>query len=58
MMDVMIHMSSNIAHAMGLVSRFMNNPRKEQWLDVKWIIRYLRGTTKNALRFGGLNAMW
>jgi len=31
--------------ALGVVSRYMNNPGKEHWMTVKWILRYLRGTT-------------
>eukprot|EP00253_Pinus_taeda_P002566 PITA_02566 len=33
--------------------RCMNNPGKEHWMAVKWIFRYLRGTTNQALCFGG-----
>ena len=35
----------DIAHAVGVVSRFMSNPGKAHWEAVKWILRYLRGTT-------------
>ena len=45
----------NIAHAVGVVSGYMNNPRKEHWMAVKWILRYLRGTTNQALCFDGSN---
>jgi hypothetical protein len=31
----------------------MNNPCKEHWEAVKWILMYLRGTTTHALCFGG-----
>ena len=31
----------------------MNNPSKEHWKAVHWILRYLRGTTSHALCFGG-----
>ena len=31
----------------------MNDPSKEHWMEVKWILRYLRGTTSHALCFGG-----
>jgi hypothetical protein len=31
----------------------MNNPGKEHWGEVKWILRYLRGTSTHALFFGG-----
>ena len=33
----------------------MNNPGKEHWMEIKWILRYLRGTTNQALCFGGSN---
>ncbi|CAN1237861.1 Retrovirus-related Pol polyprotein from transposon TNT 1-94, partial [Linum grandiflorum] len=33
----------DIAHAVGVVSRFLSNPGKEHWAAVKWILRYLRG---------------
>ena len=39
-----------IAHVVGVVSRYMKNLGKEHW---KWILKYLRGTTSHALRFGG-----
>jgi len=45
----------NIAHTLGVVSRYMNNPGKEHWMAVKWILRYLKGTTNQALCFGGSN---
>jgi hypothetical protein len=45
----------DIAHAVGVVRRYMNNPGKEHWKEVKWILRYLRGTTTQALCFGGSN---
>ena len=31
----------------------MNNPGKLHWEAVKWILRYLRGTTSKALCFKG-----
>ena len=31
----------------------MNNLGKEHWMEVKWILRYLRVTTAHALCFGG-----
>ena len=41
----------DIAHAVGVVSRFLSNPGKEHWAAVKWILRYLRGTSKVWLCF-------
>ncbi|PKI76235.1 hypothetical protein CRG98_003346 [Punica granatum] len=42
----------DIAHSVGVVSRFLSNPGKEHWNAVKWILRYLRGTSKVCLHFG------
>ena len=40
-------------HAVGLVSRFFSNPGREHWEAVKWIFRYLKGSSKLCVRFGG-----
>jgi hypothetical protein len=55
LMYVMVCTRPNIAHAMGVVNRYMNNPGKEHWEAVKWILRYLRANTTHALCFGGLD---
>ncbi|GJZ06213.1 pre-mRNA-splicing factor ATP-dependent RNA helicase DEAH7-like protein isoform X1 [Tanacetum coccineum] len=36
----------------GVVSRFLSNPGKKHWEAVKWIFRYLRGTSKLGITFG------
>jgi hypothetical protein len=54
-MYAMVCTRPDIAHAVGVVSRYMNNPGKEHWEAVKWILRYLRGTTTHALCFGVLD---
>ena len=41
----------NIAHAVGVVSKFMVNLSKDHWEVVKWIFRYLRGSSKSFLSF-------
>ena len=43
----------DIVHAVGVVSGYMNNPSKEHWKAVQWILGCLRGTTSHALCFGG-----
>jgi hypothetical protein len=53
LMYAMVCTRLGIAHAMGVVRRYMNNPGKEHWEEVKWILRYLRGTATHALCFGG-----
>ncbi|WZZ37770.1 hypothetical protein YC2023_034029 [Brassica napus] len=52
LMYAMVCPRSDIAYAVGVVSRFLANPGKEHWKAVKWILRYLRGTTKKCLCFG------
>ena len=49
LMYEMVYTRADIAHAVGVVSRYMNNPGKENWMAVKWILRYLRGATNQAL---------
>ncbi|KAE8695859.1 U-box domain-containing protein 31 [Hibiscus syriacus] len=53
LMYAMVCTRPDIAHAVGAVSRYMNNPGKVHWEAVKWILRYLRGTTNKALCFKG-----
>jgi hypothetical protein len=53
LMYAMVCTRPDIAHAVGVVSRYMNNSIKEHWEEVKWILRYLRGTGNHALYFGG-----
>ena len=52
LMYVMVCTRLDIAHALGVVSRFMSNPGKEHWTTMKWILRYLRGTSRICLCFG------
>ena len=52
LMYAMVCTRPDIAHAVGVVSRFLSNPGKEHWAAVKWILRYLRGTSKVCLCFG------
>ena len=35
----------DLSHAVSMVSRYMHNPGKEHWQAVKWILRYILGTT-------------
>jgi hypothetical protein len=57
LMYVMACTRPDISHAVGVVSSYMNNPGKEQWEAVKWILRYLKGTSTHALCFGGLDTV-
>eukprot|EP00253_Pinus_taeda_P017667 PITA_17667 len=40
LMYAMVCTRPDIAHAVGVVSRYMNNPGKEHWMAVKWILRW------------------
>ena len=52
LMYAMVCTRPDIAHAVGVVSRYMSNPGREHWEAVKWILRYLRGTADLSLCFG------
>jgi len=57
LMYAMVCTRKNIAHAMGVVRRYMNNLSKEHWQAMKWILKYLRGTNTKALCFVGSNTI-
>ncbi len=50
-MYAMVCTRPNISHAVSVVSRYMAYPGKEHWKVVKWILRYLKGTTDVGLTF-------
>ena len=52
LMCVMVCTWPNIAHAVSVVSKFMVNPSKKHWEVVKWIFKYLKGSSKSCLSFG------
>jgi hypothetical protein len=53
LMYAMVCTRPDITHAVGVVSKYMNNPGKEHWEAIKWILMYLRGTATYALCFEG-----
>lgn len=53
LMYAMVCTRPNIAHAVGVVSRFMSGPGKQYWEAVKWILRYLKGSSDTCLCFTG-----
>ncbi|KAL5725484.1 hypothetical protein ACHQM5_008624 [Ranunculus cassubicifolius] len=53
LMYAMVCTRPDIAYAVGVVSRFLANPGKEHWEGVKWILRYLKGTSNMSICFGG-----
>lgn len=36
---------SNLAHKVSQMCKFMFKPEKQHWEEVKWVLRYLKGTT-------------
>ena len=53
LMYAMVCTRPDIAQAVSVVSRYMAHPGKVHWQAVKWILRYLRGSTKLGLMFDG-----
>ncbi|RVW87889.1 Retrovirus-related Pol polyprotein from transposon TNT 1-94 [Vitis vinifera] len=53
LMYAMVCTRPDIAHAVGVVSRFMSKPGKQHWEAVKWILRYLKGSLDTCLCFTG-----
>nr|KYP64463.1 Retrovirus-related Pol polyprotein from transposon TNT 1-94 [Cajanus cajan] len=52
LMYAMVCTRPDLAHAVSVVSRFMSNPGKAHWEAVKWIMRYLKGTSNIRLVYG------
>ena len=53
LMFAMMCIRPDIAHVVEVVSRFMSRPGKQHWEAVKWILRYLRGSSDTCLYFIG-----
>ena len=54
-MYAMVCTRLDIAHLVEVVSRFLVNLGKHYWQTVKWILRYLKGTSNYCLCFGNSN---
>ncbi|KAJ0714724.1 putative RNA-directed DNA polymerase [Helianthus annuus] len=57
LMYAMVCTRPDIAHAVGVISRFMSDPGREHWEAVKWLLRYLKGTSRMGLCFKGKDAI-
>ena len=53
LMYVTVCTRPDIAHAVGVVSRYMSRPGKQYWEAVKWILRYLRDSSNTCFCFIG-----
>ena len=51
LMYLMVSTRPDLAAAVGLLSRFLNNPGEEHWMAVKKIFKYLQGTRKMGLTY-------
>lgn len=40
----MIGSRPDLAHPVGVISRFMSKPLMSHWLGVKWVLRYIKGS--------------
>ena len=47
----MVGTHPDLAHVVGVVSRFMSKPMKEHWQAVKWVMRYIKGSVDTRLSF-------
>ena len=53
LMYAMVCTRPDIAHVVGVLSRFMSKPGKEHWTAVKRVFKYLRGTNDYGLCYQG-----
>ena len=53
LMYAMVCTRPDIAHVVGVLSRFMSKLGKEHWTIVKWVFRYVRGTSEYGLCYQG-----
>ena len=53
LMYAMMCTRPDICYAVGLVSWFQSNPGQKHWMEVKRILRYLKGTSDYMLCYQG-----
>jgi hypothetical protein len=51
LMYAMVCTRPDLAYAVNVVSKYMANPGKQHWNAIKWIFRYLKGTTDYGITF-------
>jgi len=56
LMYAMVCTRSEIAYAISVVSRFLSCPGKAHWNVVKWIMRYLKGSSTYGLLYGKIKS--
>ncbi|XP_062074786.1 secreted RxLR effector protein 161-like [Humulus lupulus] len=50
-MYLMVCTRPDLAYAISVLSKYMANPGKEHWEAMKWVFRYLLGSTETGLKF-------
>ncbi|KAL5568934.1 hypothetical protein UlMin_025509 [Ulmus minor] len=45
----MVSSRPDLSYAISVLSRFMSDPKKEHWEAMKWLIRYIKGSTNLGL---------
>ena len=53
LMYAMVCTRLEISNVVGVLIRFMSNPGKEHWTSVKWVFKYLCGTSDYGLCYQG-----
>jgi len=56
-MYAMVCIRTDIAHVVGVLRRFMLKPGKEHWTTVKWVFRFLCGTSDYGLCYQGRSGL-
>jgi ATP-binding cassette subfamily B (MDR/TAP) protein 1 len=51
LMYAMVSTRPNISHVVGAFSKDMENLGKEHWETMKWVLRYLRGTSDHCITY-------
>lgn len=54
LMYLMVCRRPNLRHSATLVSRHISNPGKLHWKAIKWVLKYLKGTSEEGAMFDGL----
>ncbi|KAL0458466.1 UNVERIFIED_CONTAM: Retrovirus-related Pol polyprotein from transposon TNT 1-94 [Sesamum latifolium] len=50
-MYLMVSTRPDIAYSVSCLSRFMSNPGSSHWEALKWLLRYLKGSVNNGIKF-------
>lgn len=53
LINVVVCIRPDIGHVVGVVSRYMSHLGIDHCNAIKWLLRYLRGTSTKCLHFGG-----